>query len=66
MNQENRRKVASQSIVDIRAVCQTLIEIRARLDTNDPAGRHISLAITHLEDARMRIDEALYTGMSNG
>ena len=38
-----------------RKVLMTLGEWRKQADREDPMGRHVSIAITHLEDALLRL-----------
>lgn len=40
---------------DIRDALQTLQERRSLVGRDDPAGRDVSIAITHLEDALLRL-----------
>jgi len=48
----------SDAEADLTAAKAVLERQRDRTDRNDPSGRHLSLAITHIEDALLRLQAA--------
>ena len=44
---------------NIAVYLDDLRNIRDGLNREDPAGRHVAIAVTALEDARLRLEEAI-------
>lgn len=55
MNDIDPAEMLRMASDDIRDALRTLQERRAAVGRDDPAGRDVSIAITHLEDALLRL-----------